>query len=56
VTRTVFFGFLNSSEHYIVEAYPPMIAACSVTVAALWKYVKRFARRDSYRIRDSAAV
>jgi 4-amino-4-deoxy-L-arabinose transferase-like glycosyltransferase len=36
LTRTVAFGFLNSSEHYIVEAYAPMIAACGVTVAALW--------------------
>jgi len=40
VIRTVFFGFLHSSEHYIVEAYPPMIAACGVTVAALWQYVR----------------
>jgi 4-amino-4-deoxy-L-arabinose transferase-like glycosyltransferase len=41
LTRTVFFGFLNSSEHYIVEAYPPMIAACGLTVAVLWKYLNR---------------
>lgn len=36
LTRTLFFGFLNSSEHYIVEAYPPVIAACGVTCAVLW--------------------
>ena len=37
-TRTLFFGFINSSEHYIVEAYPPVIAACGVTSAVLWNY------------------
>jgi 4-amino-4-deoxy-L-arabinose transferase-like glycosyltransferase len=41
LTRTVFFGFTNSSEHYIVEAYPPMIAACALTVAALWGHLNR---------------
>lgn len=41
VTRSVAFGFINSSEHYIVEAYAPMIAACGVTVAALWSRWKR---------------
>lgn len=40
--RTIFFGFLNSDEHYIVEAYPPVIAACSVTVAALFSHAKNF--------------
>ena len=39
-TRTLFFGFLNSSEHYIVEAYPPVIAACGVTSAFLWCRLK----------------
>jgi 4-amino-4-deoxy-L-arabinose transferase-like glycosyltransferase len=48
LTRTVFFGFLNSSEHYIVEAYPPMIAACGVTVAVLWNYLNGL-RRTSIR-------
>ena len=37
LTRTVFFGFTSSNEHHIVEAYPPMIAACGVTLAALWR-------------------
>ena len=41
LTRTVFFGFTNSSEHYIVEAYPPMIAACGLTVAAMWRHLNR---------------
>ena len=41
-TRTLFFGFINSSEHYIVEAYPLVIAACGVTVAALATYVGHF--------------
>jgi len=41
VTRTVAFGFINSSEHYIVEAYAPMIAACGLTVAALWSRLSR---------------
>ena len=40
LTRTLFFGFLNSSEHYIVEAYPPVIAACGVTCAFLWCRLK----------------
>ena len=40
-TRTLFFGFINSSEHYIVEAYPPVIAACGVTSAVLWNYANR---------------
>lgn len=41
-TRTLFFGFVNSSEHYIVEAYPLVIAACGVTTAVLWNYVRQF--------------
>lgn len=41
VLRTLFFGFLNSDEHYIVEAYPAMIAACGVSAAALGSYVNR---------------
>lgn len=40
LTRTLFFGFLISSEHYIVEAYPPVIAACGVTLAVLWSRLK----------------
>jgi 4-amino-4-deoxy-L-arabinose transferase-like glycosyltransferase len=41
LTRTLLFGFLSSDEHYIVEAYPPMIAACGVTIAVLWNYANR---------------
>lgn len=41
LTRTLFFGFLISSEHYIVEAYPPMIAACGVTCAFLWSRLQQ---------------
>ena len=42
LTRTLFFGFLHSDEHYIVEAYPPMIAACGLSGAAIWNYATRF--------------
>ena len=45
LTRTLFFGFLNSSEHYIVEAYPPVIAACGVTCAVLWSRLNRVRTR-----------
>jgi 4-amino-4-deoxy-L-arabinose transferase-like glycosyltransferase len=41
LTRTLFFGLINSSEHYIVEAYPLVIAACGVTSAALWSFIRR---------------
>lgn len=41
LVRTLFFGFLNSSEHYIVEAYPLVMAACGVTCAVLWFRLKR---------------
>jgi hypothetical protein len=52
LTRTVFFGFTNSSEHYIVEAYPPMIAACGLTVAAMWRHFNRLraSRANRYSI------
>jgi len=49
LTRTVFFGFTNSSEHYIVEAYAPMIAACGLTLAALWRYLNRLRARGTNR-------
>jgi hypothetical protein len=39
--RTIFFSFLIAEARYIVEAYPPMIAACGVAVAALWCYLAR---------------
>lgn len=45
-TRTLFFGFINSDEHYIVEAYPLVIAACGVTTAALLNYERRFWMRS----------
>lgn len=41
-TRTLFFGFVSSDEHYVVEAYPLVIAACGVACAALWNYSKSF--------------
>ena len=41
LTRTVFFSFLTAESRYMVEAYPPMIAACAVTVAVIWQYRKR---------------
>ncbi len=41
LTRTLFFSFTSSDEHYIVEAYPLMIAACGVTSAALWNHTNR---------------
>jgi 4-amino-4-deoxy-L-arabinose transferase-like glycosyltransferase len=40
VVRSAFFGFHYAPEtRYIVEAYPPVIAACGVTAAALWRYL-----------------
>jgi hypothetical protein len=42
LTRTIFLGYHYAPEtRYIVEAYPPLIAACGVTAAALWFYVRR---------------
>lgn len=38
LTRTILFAFLGAEARYIVEAYPPMIAACGVSGAALWRY------------------
>jgi 4-amino-4-deoxy-L-arabinose transferase-like glycosyltransferase len=39
VVRSAFFGFHYAPEtRYIVEVYPPVIAACGVTAAALWGY------------------
>ncbi|HWS87083.1 MAG TPA: glycosyltransferase family 39 protein [Pyrinomonadaceae bacterium] len=41
VARSAFFGFHYAPEtRYIVEAYPPMLAACAVTAAALWGYLR----------------
>lgn len=40
LTRTVFLGYHYAPEtRYIVEAYPPMIAACGVTCAVVWRYL-----------------
>lgn len=41
LTRTVFFAFLGSEARYIVEVYPPMIAACGLTGAVLWRYLNQ---------------
>ena len=36
--RTIFMAYHYAPEtRYIVEVYPPMIAACGLTVAALWR-------------------
>lgn len=45
LTRTVFFSFLTAESRYLVEAYPPMIAACAVTVAVIWRYRHVFGKR-----------
>ena len=53
VTRTIFFAYHYSPEaRYIVEAYPAMIAACGVSGAALWHYLRgtRFLRNRYIRI------
>jgi hypothetical protein len=39
LTRTIFFAFFGAEARYIVEAYPPLIAACGPTGAALWCYL-----------------
>jgi 4-amino-4-deoxy-L-arabinose transferase-like glycosyltransferase len=40
VVRSAFFGFHYAPEtRYIVEAYPPVIAACGVAAAAVWGYL-----------------
>jgi 4-amino-4-deoxy-L-arabinose transferase-like glycosyltransferase len=37
ITRTVFMGYHYAPEtRYIVEVYPPLIAACGITVAFVW--------------------
>ncbi len=45
-TRTVFFALIGNEARYIVEAYPPMIAACGVTGAALWRYLNRVWKKE----------
>jgi 4-amino-4-deoxy-L-arabinose transferase-like glycosyltransferase len=48
--RTIFMAYHYAPEtRYIVEAYPPMIAACGVTAAALWHSLNRARRRFSKR-------
>ncbi|HEX8922839.1 MAG TPA: glycosyltransferase family 39 protein [Pyrinomonadaceae bacterium] len=43
ITRTVFMGYHYAPEtRYIVEVYPPLIAACGITVAAIWLRVKSY--------------
>jgi hypothetical protein len=42
LSRTLFMAYHYAPEtRYMVEVYPPMIAACGVTAAALWVYLKR---------------
>lgn len=39
--RTIFMAYFYAPEsRYIVEAYPPVIAGCGITVAVLWLYLK----------------
>jgi 4-amino-4-deoxy-L-arabinose transferase-like glycosyltransferase len=49
LTRTILFSFLSAEARYIVEVYPPMIAACGLTGAVLWLYLSKVmaARRRS---------
>lgn len=44
--RTVFFAFIGTEARYIVEAYPPMIAACAITGAALWQYLAQGRKKE----------
>lgn len=46
LTRTIFFAFYGAEARYIVEAYPPMIAACGVTGAVLWGYLNQFRKKQ----------
>jgi 4-amino-4-deoxy-L-arabinose transferase-like glycosyltransferase len=39
LSRTLLFSFLSAEARYIVEAYPPVIAACGVTAAVVWSYL-----------------
>jgi hypothetical protein len=42
LTRTMFLAYhYNPEARYIVEAYPAMIAACGVSGAALWLYLRQ---------------
>jgi len=46
LTRTIFVAYFYAPEtRYIVEAYPPMIAACGITAAAFWLRFSRFRLR-----------
>ena len=46
LTRTIFMVYHYAPEtRYMVEVYPPMIAACGVTAAAVWLYVRKFRSR-----------
>jgi 4-amino-4-deoxy-L-arabinose transferase-like glycosyltransferase len=43
LVRTLYLGFHYAPEtRYIIEAYPPLIAACGVTAAAVLLYVRQF--------------
>jgi 4-amino-4-deoxy-L-arabinose transferase-like glycosyltransferase len=49
LSRTIFFAFYGAEARYIVEAYPPMIAACGVAGAALIHYLNRVWNNPSSR-------
>jgi hypothetical protein len=41
LVRTSFMAYHYAPEtRYMAEIYPPVIAACGVTVAALWSYIR----------------
>jgi len=46
LSRTVFFSFFMGEARYIVQAYPPMIAACGLTGAAFWCYLNRVRKKQ----------
>lgn len=37
--RSVFFGYYGAEARYMVEAYPPLIAASAVAVAVFWRHL-----------------
>jgi 4-amino-4-deoxy-L-arabinose transferase-like glycosyltransferase len=56
VVRTLFLAFHYAPEtRYVVEAYPPVIAACAVTVAAVWNLLWKLWDRKQPSISSSTA-
>jgi hypothetical protein len=48
IIRTIFLAYHYAPEtRYIVEVYPAMIAACGVSIAAMWLGIlRRFKKAD----------